>query len=383
MAEDGLQLGSAPPRNSASADSSGTGDTNVSQWIKNLAALVTIAVALGGIYVSVRQLRAKAEADALTAETARQSAKQVADTNLADENVKLQIATLQLKQHSDDIAADSLKHKLDLDTAAALDKEKQEQTSNADLATIITRMLSGTPQQSSEGDMALLFDHLSRDPSTREGIQNAVLARLEAPRSRAEIDIGIRLLEKSGLNSLDVLVQTNRSAKSRYDYDLLTRFEEALTLEGQKSGPPATRATLAAIAMNDVLPTVASDRCYATAVLQDAPTDVTTSVTTPIEQHNTTLSHDQELALAVMETSARSILKVLATPPIGSPVDVDGTYLSFKGMSTRDLPRVSLRGAYVGRDILGVGRATLPVPSYVEMLTTESSADGCHFNTPH
>jgi hypothetical protein len=199
-------------------------DAEVARWIKNLGALVTIFAALAGIWLTVYQFRLKAQAD-----------KDAAFNNRLAEDDKLKLGTLQINdqvasrkdqsvQRSADNAVELHKHELDIRheerTASDVDAKSEELT----LSNIIQEIFAA--KASAEGSLALLFGHISRDRQTTSTIENAVLARLENPKSLGEIDLGFRLLEKIGVPAIDSIVQANLSARHRYDAYFVTADED-------------------------------------------------------------------------------------------------------------------------------------------------------------
>ena len=91
-----------------------------------------------------------------------------------------------------------------------------------------------TPQQAAEGDLAALFQYVGVDQANVQTVENAVLAKLENPHSREEIDLGFRVLEQIGPSALDASIQANRSARAEYDNCLAASYWDKL----KKAGPP-------------------------------------------------------------------------------------------------------------------------------------------------
>ena len=204
-------------------------DTDVPKWIKILGALVGIASVIAGLWFSAYQLRMKAEADR---ETAR--------LNLKAEENKLKLGEDQIKaqndQHTADNGFEKEKHGLDTkqqkDQAAAAELKEER----AGLSAVINKMFSDT---TSEGDIASLFEYIHHDAASREVVKNAVLAKLENPKSPEEIDLGFRVLEAIGPSSLDSVVRANCEARRKYDAKIVqeygTRVYAKITEEANKS----------------------------------------------------------------------------------------------------------------------------------------------------
>ena len=195
------------PAEGVDVDSKIDGGHSISRRIGDVTALVGLIAVLVGSWVSVQGLRDKARADQRTA-----------DLTLQDEKIKLQTAHEQSIQHEQDLDLQRQLHEADLrhqkETAASQDAKDKTQR----LSDVITRVF--TDKESSAGDLSVLFEFLNRDPESKQIIENAVLARLENPRSKDEIDIGFRLMERIGAGAFSFVADANRSARRRYD-DLL------------------------------------------------------------------------------------------------------------------------------------------------------------------
>jgi hypothetical protein len=165
----------------------------------------------------------KAEADQKTAEINRQTLQEKAEADrktaelaLRSEDVKLQIAEEELRQHRQD--ADDLKTK----------------DQNVSVAGAIDHMFAANG--GSEGNLAVLFRYSQVNPALRDLIINAVVVRLSEPRSVEEIRLGLRLLNHIGLSSLPGLVEINRNARNAYDDILFDRFKNSIFSQWQQLG---------------------------------------------------------------------------------------------------------------------------------------------------
>ena len=199
-----------------------TDDSGVIPLIKNIGALVGVAVAAVGIWTSIQSLKDKAKAEEETAKV-----------NLAAQQTQLQIAEKQLEQHSKDNDLQIQLHAIDLQHQDTVSATLDSRSRRDNLASLITHMLSN--QSSAEGDIAVLFEHLESQKDNGVILKNALLARLESPKSKGEIELAMRLLSRLGVDAEDVLVQANRSAKSRYNEALVLRFETAYDAELARS----------------------------------------------------------------------------------------------------------------------------------------------------
>jgi hypothetical protein len=115
---------------------------------------------------------------------------------------------------------------------------------------------------SSEGDLAILSQFLNADEESRRIVENAVLARLESPRTKEEIDLGFRLYEHIGPAAWSYVAEVNRSARRRYDYCLLQRFyaavNEKMATEKKERGLLEATSQLAFI-VDRVKPEIANE----------------------------------------------------------------------------------------------------------------------------
>lgn len=182
-----------------------------------------IAAAVG-VWISISDLRMKAEADQKTAEINLQTLQEkeeadrrTAEIALKSEDVKLRIAKEEFRQHRED----------------ANENMKKEQ--NASVSTAIDQMFAS--DRRSEGNLAVLYRFSSEDPSLRDLIVNAVVVRLSEPRSVGEIRLGLRLLDHIGLPALISLIEINRNARSSYNDVLFARFRSSLFAKLQQLGP--------------------------------------------------------------------------------------------------------------------------------------------------
>lgn len=343
------------PNTGSQTESNGkTGDASIPGWIRNLGALVTIAAAVAGIVFTSWNLYDKAKADERTAAI-----------TLEGEKIKLQISREQLEQHREDREADFRTHRLDLDQGASLEASKAAKAANDQLAALISHMFAN-PDVSAEGDLAVLFNDLSREAPHRESIENAVLARLEAPRSREEIDLGVRLLERIGPEALEILGQANRSARRRYDDSLFTRFNEAFSngivstpqQERPSPGPPTLANPPFAVQLGQIIASQAVrgtslDVGYSYALLMQKKLLYTKDRIETPKHDAAELVERQELAAAVIERSSRGILKLLreaAHTRRRTPADLSATYLAIDHWPTGPYPPMNLADAYLEFD---------------------------------
>jgi hypothetical protein len=189
-------------------------DKDVSKWIRDFAAIVTVLGALAGIAFTAYQLRMKSDADR---ETARLNSQAEANKLRLGED---QIAA-QNKQHAEDAALDTAKRKLDIqqqkDQADALERKED----HAGLSSLVNKMFS---DPTGEADIASLFEYVHNDDASREIIENAVLAKLENPNSRGEVDLGFKIFEAIGPSTIPLIIQANCTARRKYDSAIVDEF---------------------------------------------------------------------------------------------------------------------------------------------------------------
>jgi len=177
-----------------------------------------------GSRVSVESLRQKAATDQKTAET------------------QLEAALEQTKQHKLDLEQQKLIHDADLknkqDEALAQDARERNQR----LAEVVSHLFAA--KDSSEGDLAILSQFLNADEESRRIVANAVLARLENPRTKEEIDLGFRLYEHIGPSAWSYVVEVNKSARRRYDECLLERYSHLLKKDAPVKTEPGAAAQM-------------------------------------------------------------------------------------------------------------------------------------------
>ena len=219
-------------------------DPDVSVLIKNVAAVVTILSAIAGVCFGIYQLRLaanqlklKADADQQTALDNRDAEKHKLDLGLAqiandEKNHKQQFAEEEAnraalaKQHSADNDLVREKYQSEIQRAKEAEADADAKSHSERLAALITHLFNN--QESGEGDLASLFEFTDRDPTSKQVVENAVLARLENPKSLEEIDLGFRVLEGIGLPAIDAVVQANRSARRRFDECVVSHFYQVV-----------------------------------------------------------------------------------------------------------------------------------------------------------
>ncbi len=158
---------------SANAESSNTSpsvDPDISQWIKNIGAVVTILAAVAGICFSAYQLKLKAEDDRETASLNREAEKNKLDLGLAQLKDQKVARKEQDDEHKRDIDLELRKHALDLDRQ---DRESLISTING---------LFSDPK-GGEGNLAALslFVNQYQHQGDHEIILNAILAKSWRP----------------------------------------------------------------------------------------------------------------------------------------------------------------------------------------------------------
>ena len=160
----------APVKSAGEGSAGGSDSSPLSRWLREMTALAGLIAVVAGSWVSVEGLREKANTDKLTAD------------------VQLKSAQEQTRQHEMDLAQQKTIHDADLknktDEALNLDARNREQR----LAEVIGHLLS--QNGSSEGDLAILSQFLKDNRESREIVENAVMARLENPRTRKRLTWG-------------------------------------------------------------------------------------------------------------------------------------------------------------------------------------------------
>ena len=169
-------------------------EDGVAKWIRDVGAIVTILGVLAGFGFTAYQLRMKAKSDE---ESAR--------LNQEAEVDKLALGREQIKAQNTQHMIDIQQQRYQL--AAAEKKDEHEA-----LSTLINSMFA---HANSEGDIVGLFEYVHRDDESHEVITNALLARLENPRSKEEIDLGFRVLTAIGPSAIDGMVQVNSAARRK------------------------------------------------------------------------------------------------------------------------------------------------------------------------
>jgi hypothetical protein len=171
-------------------------EDGVAKWIRDVGAIVTILGVLVGFGFTAYQLRMKAKSDE---ESAR--------LNQEAEVDKLALGREQIKAQNTQHMIDIQQQRYQL--AAAEKKDEHEA-----LSTLINSMFA---HANSEGDIVGLFESVHRDDESHEVITNALLARLENPRSKEEIDLGFRVLTAIGPSAIDGMVQVNSAARRSFN----------------------------------------------------------------------------------------------------------------------------------------------------------------------
>jgi hypothetical protein len=209
-------------------------DVEVSKWIKNFAALVTTIAVLVGLWTTFYQIQLKVKADQAAAEAkskADQKAeqdrlnteKEISHNNQLAEEAKRDALTKQIQDQVDARKDQAAQHHVDIEQATKVLADSDAKTEAERLSAVINHLFNAK-ETSAEGDLAALFEYVSRDETSKEIVKNVVLARLENPRSPEEIDMGFRVLETIGPSALDATAQANRDARRRYDECLVSRY---------------------------------------------------------------------------------------------------------------------------------------------------------------
>jgi hypothetical protein len=290
--------------------------------IKRFTALAALLGVVAGIWVSLKGLHDKNLADQKTAEIM-----------LEDEKVKLKIAGEQTSQHQQDLDLQKQLHDADLqskkESAEAQDARERTQR----LADVITRVF--TEKDSSAGQLSLLFEFLNGDRGSQQIIENAVLARLESPRSKEEIDIGFKLFERIGPSSFTFIASANRNARRRHDELLFERYARLLAAERsrkEKDPHPGAGAGGGRDAIDEAVAGDTLDREYLFATLNRMsghaiPQRSTDSSSADKEEQDLLLR--QQLAVAVIVRSNLAFKNCLRDPGCALPngLDLSETYL--------------------------------------------------------
>ncbi len=319
------------PKEPTISTSSSEGQSNVggiSKWITNVGAVITIFGALATAIVSVVELKEKAEVDRATAKL-----------NADAENDKLQVAELQIKtqnaQHEREINLEIQKHTLDINHEEKMSASAETRADAEKLSSLVTHLFND--QNGAEGDFAVLFNYVSENEQNEQIVKNAVLARMESPRSLEEIDLGFRLLERIGFNAIDVTAQANRSARRRYD-DYLYR------IYSMRKAQPNNRITLDTplfrridIWEEGVASDTTLDHSYVFAVINKRLRDIDekqmqerSAVPEPGDEPKGTGGPSRlDLVISVIERSNLTMISELkGLKPGSSNVDLSETYLT-------------------------------------------------------
>jgi hypothetical protein len=358
----------------------------VSGWIRDLTALVGLSAVLITSWVSVRGLVDKARADQRTA-----------DIMLEDEKVKLEIAKEQTAEHEQDLDLQKQLHNVDLERQKELAQSQDAKEKDQRLADVITRVF--TDKESSAGDMSILFDFLNKDPRSQPIIENAVLARLENPRSKEEVDIGFRLLEGIGPASFSFVADANRSARLRYDDLFFERYASALAEIRDKTEKAGGK--IGGIFMDPQGMVVEGDSLdpeYDFAMFDKrAREHGVPQISQPLPSGGQELALRQNLAAAVILRSNLTIRNCFSTPGCHMPSDLDLTETYLERDIAEGLPKSAIiSDAYLSKvselefsnvfanqshghwdgskppDIIAMDKACTPNPW---------AATGCRFNT--
>jgi hypothetical protein len=323
-------------------------DRVVSPWLRDLTALAGLIAVVIGSVVSVMSLRDKAQDELRTAGLEFQKAQQQTLQHQQDLNQQLQIHSADL-QHQEHAAA----------SQDAKDKDQR-------LADVIGRIF--TDKGSSEGDLAVLFEFLNDDKGSQEIIQNAVLARLEDPRSRAEIDLGFRLLERMGPSAVSQVIEVNRSARRQYDDCLYERFSRQVKSLSGREQPVVGSAINGAQNPKDAAELSVSgisgiDKGYEFATINRMWTQGAPGRFRTAERTDAQLVSDQDLAAEQIARSNLVLRSFIAQHPREIPrtMNLSGTYLEngtvfdpYKGLIG------PIRNAYLNETYLsGVGASAL------------------------
>lgn len=342
-------------------------NSDISPWIKNTAAMVGVFAALAGIWVSVHQLRQKADTD-LAAATA---------TELAEAH-KVEVAKLQIddqreaRKEQRDLELEKLRMEIKQksDVIADADKINNRQT----LSQIITRIF--TSSGSDEGDMASLFGYLGSNQENFEIVTNAVLARLENPASAEEVDLGFKLLESIGAPALETAVDANRAARRKYDDYILSRF---YLLRDARAKLPASSPRSAYLDQQEAIEIETAkdtnlDRSYVYALINQRVESYGDHGSPPIQGEKDVRYMRFLMAMAVIERSNIAFARMLPNPPSSNRglvvVDFDKTYLQSSLLGSKQLTNRKLYvravGAFVGLDDFGT--ASIPEQAVVSQL---------------
>jgi hypothetical protein len=308
----------APAKGATDRDSDKAENSQLAKWLRELTALAGLIAVVAGSWVSVESLRQKAETDKKTAE------------------IQQNLAQLQAQQHQKDVEMQQGIHDADLknkkDEATAQDARERNQR----LADVVSRLFDG--KSGSEGDLAILSQFLSADAESRQIVENAVLARLETPRTKEEIDLGFRLYEQIGPSAWSYVAQVNRSARRRYDECLFARFSSEFNKRASKEVNPelaSPRRLIARIGETEagILNTKSLDEDYNFATLnrkiQSSPGSVIQVAPELAGLESDALRAQQSLAADEISRSNQALRGYLGKHHGELPehMDLSGTYL--------------------------------------------------------
>jgi hypothetical protein len=330
----------APGSEKGAADKGSSGGDNsaLARWLREMTALAGLIAVVVGSWVSVESLRQKAATDQETART------------------QLQTAQEQTKQHRMDLEQEKQLHDADLNNKKdeALAQETRER--NSRLAEVVSHVFAANG--SSEGDLAILSQFLNADEESRRIVANAVLARLENPRTKEEIDLGFRLYEHIGPAAWSYVAEVNRSARRRYDECLLERYSHLLKKDAPGKTEPGS-ATGVDINVTDVEHHVASEDSldfeYDFATINRMLSKGESSEIKHTAQESAALAAQRILAAAEISRSNQVLRGYIGARSGGLPrhMDLSGTYLEsgtvldpYKGVVTA-ITNAFTTGAYL------------------------------------
>jgi len=179
-------------------------DARLPRWLTTATAFVGLIGAIAGICFTEWELKEKADADRITAETNLKIASKQSEVNL-------EIARQQLEGHRQELNIQAQQHK---DDQAALEEQR--------LAGIINDLFASS--SSVEGKIDVLSGYIKSDHRYDDLIANAIRAKLDDPRSASEISLAFILLQKLEIPKVDFLIGANHSARSRFDDALMAEF---------------------------------------------------------------------------------------------------------------------------------------------------------------
>jgi hypothetical protein len=322
-------------------------DKDISTWIKNLGAIVTICGVLFGFWQAYHQVLLRAQADTKTAE-ANQKAEE-AKARLGEKQLEAQMAASAgtVKQHQDDLALDYRKHVLDLEVQERNAKDVQLFRDQESLTKLISDLFS--KDGNTEANLALLATFAGTTSPLRRVVESAVLAKIENPNSVEAVDIGFRIFEVLGPSAISATVDANRSARQRYNQALLYAY----AVSSKQSKPESDPELSFRMATRFVEHGIIFDKGYVEALLFQRT----------LGGYAATVPSGNVLPMEIIEEMIKrsniALGRQLKTVVGGHPISLDlsGTYLYLNGLHGEDWAsavagngrriQVNARGAYV------------------------------------